>query len=264
MRIVKKYPNSLFCWVNLGTSDFEGAKVFYGGLFGWLFEDKPADMGASYTIACIDGHSVAGLGSLPPDAEEQGIPTSWSSFVKHDDIEAVAAKITAGGGNIVMPVTDVMTEGRMLLATDPTGALFGVWEPQDNIGAQVVNAPNSLLWNELQTHDVEAAQAFYASVFGWAHETGEDGYVVVSVDGRMQAGMMALQEEWGDVPPHWSVYFLVEDVETAVAKVHELGGTVLRPPFPVAEMGKMAVVQDPQGGVFNVMESFFVDTPPGY
>ncbi len=264
MQVVKKYPDGVFCWVDLGTTDVEGAKAFYGGLFGWIFEDKPTDVGVPYTMATIDGNSVVGMGPLPPGSQEQGIPPYWSSYVKHDDIDAIAAKITEAGGEIVMPLMDVMTEGRMLIATDPTGAMFGVWEPQDHIGAQVVNAPNSLFWNELQTKNVEAAKAFYASVFGWTHNADESGYVASAADGRVQAGMMAIQEEWGDVPPNWSVYFLVADAETAVAKAHELGGTILRPPFQVGEMGKMAVIQDPQGAVFNVMDSNYVDPPPGY
>ena len=264
MQIVKKYPDGLFSWVDLSTTDQEGAKVFYGGLFGWEFEDRPISEGAVYTMCRIDGYSVAGIGSLPPELQAQGVPPNWASYVKHDDVDAVAAKITEAGGNLMMPPMDVMTEGRMAMALDPTGAAFGVWQPQDHIGAQVVNAPNSLFWNELQTHDVEAAKAFYGSVFGWTNQTDENGYVVLSNNGRMQAGMMAIQKEWGDVPPNWGVYFCVVDVEASVAKVQELGGNVLTMPTPAGEMGKFSVVQDPQGGVFTIMESSRIDPPPGY
>lgn len=264
MQIVKKYPDGLFSWVDLSTSDQEGAKAFYGGLFGWEFDDRPISEGMVYTMCLIDGYSVAGIGPLPPDLQAQGVPPNWASYVKHDDADTIAAKITEAGGTVMMPPMDVMTEGRMVMALDPTGAVFGVWQPNDHIGAQIVNAPNSLLWNELQTHDVEAAKAFYSSVFGWTNKADENDYVVFSVDDRMQAGMMAIQKEWGDVPPNWSAYFCVADVEVAVAKVHELGGTVIKPPMSVGEMGKMAVVQDPQGGIFTVMEASMVDAPPGY
>ena len=263
MQVVQAYANGLFNWVDLSTTDQEAAKTFYGGLFGWECEDVPTDRGPLYTMCKINGYTVAGIGPLPPDLLAQGVPPFWSSYVKHDDVDGIATKIGAAGGTVIMPPMDVMNEGRMLMATDPTGATFGVWQPKDHIGAQLVNMPNTLFWNELQTHDLDAAQAFYAAVFGWTSQADENGYVLVAADGRMQAGMMAIEPEWGEVPPNWSVYFNVAAVETAVAKAQELGGTVLVMPKPVGDMGQLAVVQDPQGGVFTVMESNQVDAPPG-
>jgi len=264
MQVVKKYPDGLFNWVDLSTTDQEAAKVFYGGLFGWECEDVPTDLGPAYTMCKIEGYTVAGIGPQPPDLQAQGVPPFWASYIKHDDADGIAAKITAAGGTVMMPPMDVMSEGRMLMAMDPMGAAFGVWQPKDHIGAQLVNVHNTLFWNELQTNDVEVAKAFYGSVFDWTNQADENGYVMFSIEGRIQAGMMAIQKEWGEVPPNWTVYFYVADVEVAAAKVHELGGTVIKPPMPVGEMGKLAVVQDPQGGIFTVMESSMVDAPPGY
>jgi uncharacterized protein len=266
MQIVKKYPDGIFCWVDLTTTDQEGAKAFYSRLFGWEMDDRPIDdIGSIYTMCQIEGYNVAGIGQMPPDMQAQGMPTFWMSYVKHDDADAVAARVSEAGGNLMMPPMDVMHEGRMLMAVDPSGAPFGVWQPKNHTGAQIVNAPNSLIWNELQTRDVEAAKSFFAHVFGWTYTTDANDYVVAAQDGRSQAGMMAIQESWGDVPPNWSVCFMVEDVETAVAKVNELGGNVLAPIMSAGEMGKFAVVQDPQGGVFTVMQfDGPVDPPPGY
>ena len=265
MQVVKKYPDGLFSWVDLATTDTEGAKAFYGGLFGWEFVDTPTDMGPVYTMCQIEGYSVAGLSAMPPDMQEQGTLPFWSSYVKHDDVDAVAAKITEAGGRLVTPPMDIMTAGRMAIALDPTGAAFSVWQPQDHIGAQLVNVHNTLFWNELQTHDVEAAKSFYGAVFGWTNKTDENGYVVLATDGRMQAGVMAIQKEWGEVPPHWAVYFYVADVETAVAKAQELGGNIITPVTAAGEMGKFSVVQDPQGAIFTIMEvNGPVDAPPGY
>lgn len=264
MQVVKAYPNGLFNWVDLSTTDSDGAKAFYGSLFGWEFEDRPTDAGFIYTMCNIDGYNVAGLSKMQPDMSEQGLPPFWSSYVKHDNVDGIVEKITEAGGTVLMPPMDVMNEGRMLMALDPTGAAFGVWQPKDHIGAQLVNVHNTLFWNELQTHDLDVAKAFYGSVFGWTSQTDENEYVVFSADERMQAGMMAIQKEWGEVPANWAAYFYVADVETAVAKVQELGGAVMVMPRSVGEMGKLAVVQDPQGGVFTVMESNQVDAPPGY
>lgn len=265
MQVVTGYPDGVFSWVDLATIDPVAAKAFYSGLFGWSFEDLETDVGTIYSMATLDGYNVCGLGPLPPGMADQGIPSMWTSYVNHSDVDAVAARISAAGGNVMAPPFDVMDSGRMTSAMDPTGAAFGVWQPKQHIGAQLVNRVNALVWNELQTNDVAAACDFYATVFGWTFETDASGYVAVSQDGRVQAGMMAIGEDWGEVPPNWSVYFMVADVNASAAKVAELGGKVLRPPFPTGEMGSLSVVMDPQGAVFNIMEfNGPVDPPPGF
>ncbi len=265
MQIVSQYPNGVFNWVDLTTTDQKGAKTFYSALFGWEAVDVPINETDNYTMFKINGHNVAGGGQMQPEMQAQGMPTAWSSYVKHDNVDAIAEKITAAGGTLIMPPMDVMEEGRMVMAMDTGGAVFGVWQPVHHIGAQVVNAPNSLVWNELQTHDPESAQAFYGAVFGWTFDTNESGYVTCKQDNRTQAGMIQIQPDWGDMPPNWSIYFLVEDLPAKVTAVQELGGNVLVPPTPAGAMGHFAVVQDPQGGVFTIMDSTGpTDPPPGY
>lgn len=260
MHIVEKYPNGVFSWVDLATSDPEAAKAFYGGLFGWAFLDLPTDMGTIYSMAQIDGYNVAGLGPTM----DGNAPTVWTSYVNHSDADAAAARAAAAGGAVMMPPMDVMDSGRMAIIQDPTGAVFGIWQPQNHIGAQLVNMPNTLVWNELQTREPDAAKAFYGATFGWGDASDPNGYVMYSVDGRMQAGMIPMDETWGEVPPNWAVYFMVDDVDAAAAKIEELGGKVLVPSTQAGEMGRFAVGQDPQGGVFTVMSfSGPVDLPPG-
>jgi len=258
------YPDGVFCWVDLSTTDAGPAKAFYSGLFGWAFDDRPTDMGGVYSMGQVDGKDTAGLGEMPQVMKDMGIPPFWMSYVKHDDVDAVAAKITEAGGSFIVPAMDVMEAGRMLIAKDPTGAAFGVWQPGEHLGAQRVNQPNSLVWNELQTRDVEGAKSFYAAVFGWTYQVDEKGYVAVLAGDRVQAGMMQIQPEWGEVPPNWGTYFMVDDVNAAVAKVQELGGSIMVPPTPAGELGKFSVVQDPLGAVFSIMQfDGPVDSPPG-
>lgn len=264
MYVVKNYPDGVFNWVDLSTSDAEAAKAFYQGLFGWQFKDIPTDMGSVYSMCQIGGRNVAGLSGMSPEMLEQGAPPVWSSYVKHSDADAVAAHIADAGGKLIFPPMDVMEEGRMLMASDRSGAIFGVWQPKNHIGAQLVNMPNTLIWNELQTRDLEMAKAFYTAVFGWGNRTDENGYVTFQVEDRAQAGMMAMGESMADVPPNWAVYFCVIDVAASSDKVMSLGGTLLVPPTPAGEMGKFSVVQDPQGAIFTIMEfSGPVDIPPG-
>ena len=265
MQVVTRYPDGVFSWVDLGTTDTEAAKAFYSGLLGWSFLDIPTDSGPVYSMAQIDGKNVAGLGPLDPEMQAQGVPPFWTSYVKHDDVDAVATKAAEAGGTVMMPPFDIMDSGRMTMIQDPGGAMFGVWQPAAHIGAQLVNIPNTLVWNELNVKDVEAARTFYAAVFGWTYDIDESGYVSVKQDDRSQAGMMQIAEDWGDVPPNWSVYFLVEDAEAAVTKVQELGGNVLVPLTPAGEIGKFAVVKDPQGGVFSLIHyDGPASPPPGY
>ncbi|MGD2049523.1 MAG: VOC family protein [Chloroflexota bacterium] len=265
MQVVTRYPDGVFSWVDLGTTDTKGAKEFYSGLFGWSFLDLPTDSGTVYSMAQIEGKNVAGLGPLGPDMEAQGIPPFWSSYVKHDDVDSVAAKAAEAGGNIMFPPMDVMDSGRMTIVQDPTGAAVGVWQPKQHIGAQLVNIPNTLVWNELQTRDLEAARTFYEKVFGWTYDVDANNYVAVKAGDRVQAGMMQIEDSWGDVPPNWSIYFLVEDVDAAAAKARELGGNIMVPPSPAGEIGKFSVVQDPQGAAFSIIEyESGASPPPGY
>lgn len=265
MQVVTRYPDGVFSWVDLGTTDTKGAKYYYNSLFGWSFLDLPTDSGTVYSMAQIEGKNVAGLGPMGPDMEAQGIPPYWSSYIKHDDVDAVAAKAAEAGGNVMFPPMDVMDSGRMTIIQDPTGAAVGVWQPKQHIGAQLVNIPNTLVWNELQTRDVEAARTFYEKVFGWTYEVDANNYVAVYQDDRVHAGMMQIEDSWGDVPPNWSIYFLVEDVDVATAKAQELGGNIMVPPSPAGEMGKFSVIQDPQGAAFSIIEyAGGASPPPGY
>ena len=208
---------------------------------------------------------MCGLGPMDPETQAQGVPPYWTSYVKHDDVDAVAAKVPGAGGVVMMPPFDVDESGRMAIIQDPAGAIVGIWQPGTHIGAQLVNIPNTLSWNELQTRDIEAAKTFYSSVFDWTYETDAQGYVVVKAGDRMQAGMMAITEAMGEVPPNWSFYFLVEDVKAVSEKANELGGNVLVPPMDAGEVGEFSVLQDPQGAVFSVIRyKGEASPPPGY
>ena len=265
MQVVKEYPDGVFSWVDLASPDIEGSKTFYGGLLGWSALDIPGDSGVIYSMCQIEGLDVAGIGPMDPDMRAQGVPPFWTSYVNHSDVDAVAARAVEAGGVIMMPPFDVMESGRMAIIQDPSGAVFGVWQPKEHIGAKLVNIPNTLTWNELQTNDIEGAKSFYAAVLGWTYTQDESGYVVCYVDGRHQAGMMAITEEMENVPPNWTLYFLVDDIEAKAKKVAELGGNVIVPPTQAGEMGKFSVVQDAQGGFFSLIEyAGPADPPPGY
>lgn len=268
MHVVNEYPDGVFCWVDLSTTDIKAAKAFYQALFGWDATDTPiGDSGATYTNFKIGGHTVAGGGELQSDMVAAGVPPAWTSYVKHSDADSVAARVSEAGGQVFMPPMDIMSEGRMMLAADPTGAAFGVWQPGNHKGAQLVNVPNTLVWNELQTRDLPAARKFYHEVFGWSDAEDANQYVTYYQDGRLHCGALSmLGEEWDpNVPANWQVYFLVEDVAATLARVTELGGSVVYGPAPAGGLGELAVLRDPQGAVFSVIRfNGQADPPPGY
>ncbi len=264
MQIVKKYPDGIFSWVDLSTTDLAGAHAFYSGLFGWDVDDQPLPDGGSYTQFRIDGFSVAGAGQMMQEMLDAGAPSVWTSYVNVEDADTTAARAAEAGGVVFVPPMDVLDQGRMALIQDPGGAPFGIWQPAAHIGAQVVNQPNSLVWNELQTLDKEKAEAFYNDVFGWSGETSEGGYLMWYQDGRVHCGSTPISADEGDFPPSWLVYFLVDDVDAVAARVAELGGQVVSGPSAISGMGRMAVAQDPQGAVFAVIRfNGPADSPPG-
>jgi len=176
------------------------------------------------------------------------------------DADETAAKVTAAGGTVVVAPMDVMDIGRMAVFADPTGAVFGVWQPKSFTGADLVNEPNSLCWNEVLTRDADADKRFYPAVFGWgagrpSFEGAPDTYTVWELDGKPVGGMMQMSDEYfpAEVPPHWSVCFAVADCDETVAKARELGATVTAEPMDMP-IGRFAGLIDPQGASFTVMQ----------
>jgi uncharacterized protein len=235
-----------FSWVDLGTSDADGAKTFYGALLGWEFEDMPVPDSPPYSMATIGGRTVA---ALYGKRDEQA-PSAWLSYVTVEDADAAAARAAQLGGTVISEPFDVLEAGRMAVLQDPTGAVFAVWQPKQSIGAQLVNEVGALCLNQLNTTDAEAAQRFYGDLFGWEFQSvasGGQAYWGITNGGRLNGGMM--QSE----PPAWLVYFTSADVDASAARATELGGRVIVPPSPVPG-GRIAIAADPQGAVLGFVE----------
>jgi uncharacterized protein len=253
----ERYDPGTFSWAELSTSDVEAAKGFYTGLFGWATEDQPLPDGGSYTIARVGGRDVAGLTSAQP-----GQPPAWNSYVTVEDADAAAARAAEQGGNVGVEPFDVMEEGRMAVLQDPTGAFFCVWQPRNTIGAGLVNGHGLLSLNQLNTNDPERAIEFYSGLFGWSFDKQPDdgsgiAYWGISVGGRLNAGMMLLPDD-APAPPHWLVYFGIDDIDAGAGKIGESGGTLLVPKTAVPG-GEIVVAQDPQGAVFAFFAGRFDD-----
>jgi len=246
-----QYTPGTFCWADLTTTDQGAAKTFYSGLFGWEIEDMPVDESTSYSMARIDGKNVAAISPQPPFQRDASVPPVWNSYVSVESADATAARAEELGGSAHAPPFDVMGAGRMAVLQDPQGAFFMAWEPKDHFGAQLVNAPGALVWNELATPDIGASGEFYGGLFGWTTDPMEGmggEYLVIKVGEASNGGIRPLSPPLLDAPT-WIVYFGTEDVEAGAAKVEELGGTKVFGPVDIG-IAKFTVVQDPQGAMF--------------
>ena len=283
------------CWVDASEPDPEAAVDFYGGLFGWEFKDTmPPSSEGKYFIARGEatsssifdasgdrrGGEVAAVRSIPEAAPPTAI---WNTYFWVDSADEAASKVREAGGGIVVEPFDFMDACRMAVFTDPEGAAFGVWEAKEHKGAGLVNDPGAVVFNGLNTRDVEGAKSFYGSVFGW--ETGSigggaEGWTLPGYgdwlerehhpDLRKQmaeagapegfedivGAVIPIPDDQPDTPPHWSVTFATDDTDATAAKARELGGEVIVPPFDAPSSTdtytiRLTVISDPQGATFS-------------
>jgi predicted enzyme related to lactoylglutathione lyase len=255
MAKIDSYAQGTPSYAELVTPDQQAAKAFYGELFGWELDEVPLDDTSYYVTARKEGDSVAGIAGPMPGMEDH--PAFWAVYLTVDDVDAVAARVADAGGAVDAGPFDVMDLGRMAAVSDPTGARVNLWQPRASIGTVRANEPGTPVWNELVTPDIARATAFYKDVLGvdWEEMSMGEGpaYTCLVVAGRQVAGAMPPPME--GVPPHWNVYFNVEDVDATIERATSLGGTVLAPAFDVPGVGRLAVLSDPQGGMFNLMAS---------
>jgi hypothetical protein len=251
---VTKYPHGTFSWAECASTDADSGKQFYKDLMGWDYEDIPMGGGQVYTMFRQAGEAVAAISPMQPGQE--GMPSHWNNYVTVDDVDALADKIAQLGGTVVAPPFDVFEEGRMLVLQDPTGAFVSLWQPKNHIGSGLVNTPGAMTWNELLTRDSQSARDFYSQLLGWTFQKMEFAdYHVILNQGRMNGGIMSMTEEMGAMPPVWSVYFSVADIEDSAAKIEKLGGTIHVPITEAPGTGHFVMFADPQGAVSYLIQT---------
>ncbi len=266
------YEHGVPCFVSGVFPDPEAAVSFYAELFGWETENlMPPDHPGDYFVCRLRGRDVAAIVSrhgapAPPQAV-------WTTLVSVESVDEAASRAASAGGKVIGEPFDSPGGGRQAVLADPAGAVFSVWEPRERHGAQLVNEPSAWAMSALNTDDPETAKRFYTEVFGWGtkgFDMGDAEMVMWSVPGyvggepeqpvpRDVVATMLPPDTNGEAPPpHWSVDFWVANVDAAAAKVTELGGKVVVPPYDVPNTGlRQAVVTDPQGAVLSLTQ------PPG-
>jgi hypothetical protein len=246
MSIVTSHAPGSFCWIELATSDAAAARAFYTQLFGWTVNEIPMGEHGPYSIFQKNGRDVAAM-----YRDTRGIPPNWLSYVAVESADASAAQAKSLGASAIADPFDVFDSGRMAVLTDPQGAAFAVWEAKSHSGVAVRDESNALCWNELQARDVEAAKAFYTQLFRWRMKESDD-YTEWHVAENAVGGMLPSQAP-PEVPSFWMPYFAVDDCEQSVGLAESLGGRTIVPPMDIPNVGRFAVVADPQGAVFAII-----------
>ena len=249
-----EYEQGTPSWVDLQTTDQDAGKMFYASLLGWSYDDQPMPQGGTYSMALVNGETVAAIAPMPPGAPD-GRPPMWNTYLAVDDVDATLEKVGPAGGQVLMPAMDVGDAGRMTFVADPTGAVVGLWQPNRHIGATLVNEPGAIIWNELITDKPDSALPFYETVVGLTHSTMEmapgQNYTLLKVGESEVGGCM--EPPMPDVPNHWHVYFAVPDADATAAQASSAGGQVAVEPFDIPSVGRSAVLADPQGAMFSVL-----------
>ncbi|MER6629861.1 VOC family protein [Streptomyces sp. NPDC000987] len=253
-RFVTGAPN----WLDISTPDIDGAVSFYGGLFGWRFRPAGPEAGG-YGFFQLDGRTVAGGMQV---TAEQG-PPSWRVYFRSPDAEATAKAAEQAHGRVLAQPVDVLGQGRMAVLADAAGVPFGVWQPGETKGLDMVGEAGSLSWVELYTPDVAAAAAFYHATLGLetsaAPFPSTTDYTCVNPAGAGEdavfGGVVPLADDPSEDTAHWLPYFEVADTDAAVAGARELGGTVRAPAADIEGVGRCARLADPYGAPFAVIRS---------
>ncbi len=246
------WPDGTPCWVDLGADDPAKARAFYSALFGWDIQVGGPETG-EYGMASVGGRQVAGImGKMSADQ-----PTVWTTYIATQDADATIDKIKQAGGQALVEPMDVMDLGRMAIAADPGGAVFGIWQARSHTGFQVANEPGSVTWNENFSRDFEGNKAFYGAVFGYSFgdmSNEQMTYATLDLNGRPAGGIGGMGAQFpAEVPAHWNLYFAVADADATVARAVELGGNVTVPPSGTP-FGRMAGLTDDQGAPFSIIQ----------
>ncbi|KNH16640.1 glyoxalase [Arthrobacter sp. ZBG10] len=250
------FINGSPCWIDLMTSDTDQACAFYGSLFGWEFEVGDTEKYGGYIMAARNGSTVAGIMARQPD--QVGMPDLWSVYLRTDDAAATADAVVAHGGSIHLGPLEVPDQGTMLFFQDSAGAATGAWQPGAMHGFDIAAEPGAPAWFELHAKDYQGALEFYTSVFGWhpavLSDTPEFRYATSGEGENAHAGVMDASAYLpADVPPHWQVYFAVDDADASVAAALTLGATLLEGPQD-SGFGRVAQLADPTGARFRIVE----------
>jgi predicted enzyme related to lactoylglutathione lyase len=236
-------------WHDLVSTDLEGAKRFYGGLFGWTFRDFETRRGR-YTVASLDGEPVAGI--LQPRDGSLENRSQWVTYFSVDSVDGAAQAAEGRGAQVALRPADLPGRGRAALLVDPEGALFALIRPTGGDPPAREPPAGAWLWVELWSRSPEAAGRFYAGLFDLQPQAFEVAGTPYDVLGRGEYSYAGVIELVDDVQPNWLAIVRVNDAEAIATRAAALGGRVVLSPSEAAPPGSAAIVADPSGAAVGV------------
>lgn len=243
-----------FVWYDLLTTDVEGAKRFYGGLFGWTFQDGGEDSPV-FTTILHNGRPIGGIFAIR-EMKRQVNASQWVSSLSVGDVDQAVETVKRLGGSVEAEPQDLPHRGRVAVVRDNAGALLALVSSPTGDPPLDRTDVGGLVWTELWTRDGEASLSFYESLIGYDHSAFDHraggSYYVLEKGGTRQAGVLVYDLDV--VQPNWLPYVLVEDPAPLVQKVEGLGGRVIFPPSPEARAGSVAVIADPSGAAITIQK----------
>ena len=258
MSHVDSHPPGSFCWLELATTDQAAAKSFYSSLFGWTSSDMPMGPGEVYTIFKLDDRDAAAAYTMYPEQRVQGMPPNWTLYISVASADDAAKHAKAAGGVVLKEPFDVGEPGRMAVLQDPTGAAFCVWQANKNQGTGIAHVDGTLCWADLSTPDPARAGKFYSDLFGWKllteDEDPEHEYLHIKNGEHFIGGIPPAKFHNPKAPAHWLAYVLTSNCDASADKAKQLGARLYLVPTTVENVGRMAVVADPQGAVFALFQ----------
>jgi len=243
-----------FIWFDLATDDPEGARAFYGPVFGWRFQPVPGAR-ADYEWIENDDGRVGGLlrQARPPQAR---VGSRWLSLISVPDPRQSARVVQQLGGQVLVAPTEVPGRGMHALFRDPQGAVFGVLAASGGDPPDDPVTEGDVFWLDLLTPDPARAASFYAAVAGYELRENDPGVQprrwVLGSQGIGRAGIVALPQ--GISGPGWLPYILVDDLPATLRRAGAAGGRTVLAPRDEWLHGQLAVVADPNGGVTGAID----------
>lgn len=248
-----------FVWYELLTTDVERAKAFYGEIAGWKAERAPGAM--DYTLFKVGDDEVAGLMKQPEAVKKSGAPPSWLGYIGTDNVEQSIQQVIRLGGKELMAATDIPDVGRFAVASDPQGAVFALFRPKTPAQPHKRPRTGDVGWHELYTTDYESAWRFYSTLAGWRHTDSFDMgpeigpyWMFESGPNELTCGGMSNVAKAHHLPPYWTYYFTVPDIDAAAERIKKLGGSILNGPVDVPGGDRILQARDPQGASFALMQ----------
>lgn len=260
MTNIDKHKPGAFCWIELATTNQDAAKAFYSSLFRWEPNDMPMGPNDFYTIFRLQGRDAAAAYTLRPDQRSRGVPPHWVLYVAVENADAATSRASQLGATVIMPPFDVFDAGRMSVIKDPTEATFCLWQARKNTGVGIAGVHGTLCWADLNTPDPDRAKQFYADLFQWkiTEDSDDDppsGYLHIQNGGDFIGGIPPVRPNNPRTPAHWLAYFEVMNCDTAAAQARKLGATFYLEPMTMENVGRFALLADPQGAAFAIFQT---------